>query len=240
MILCVIPARGGSKGVPRKNIRLVAGQPLISWTIEAAKACPQLDRIIVSTDDEEIARVAREHGAEVPFLRPSELAQDHTSGIAPVHHAASWLAEQQNYHPDRILMLQSTSPFRPPSLIDDAINLMRDKNCDYVLALAPVKKHPYWMKTITNGWVRPFLDIAEVHTRRQDLPPAYAISGSLYAWTHNALARRREGVCSGATQFPDEKVGAVMIDGIYAVDIDTELDIKLAEFLAADYRAKSK
>ncbi len=121
MITCsVITARGGSKGVPGKNLRPAGGKPLIAWTIEAARSARQIDRVIVSTDSEEIRAVALQCGAEAPFLRPAELAQDNTPGVAPVIHAAQWLAQHQNYSPDCILLLQPTSPFRGSEDIDNS------------------------------------------------------------------------------------------------------------------------
>ncbi|CAA7603172.1 3-deoxy-manno-octulosonate cytidylyltransferase [Acididesulfobacillus acetoxydans] len=111
-ILGIIPARGGSKGIPRKNIRLLGGKPLLAWTIEAALEAGCLDRLILTTEDEEIAAVGRKYGCEVPFLRPAELAQDSTPGIEPVLHALRWLAEREGYRPDYVLLLQPTSPLR--------------------------------------------------------------------------------------------------------------------------------
>jgi CMP-N,N'-diacetyllegionaminic acid synthase len=233
-VLAVIPARGGSKGVPNKNVRLVAGKPLIGFSIETAQQSPSIDRIIVSTDSPEIAAIAKECGVEVPFLRPGELARDDTPGIAPVLHALEWLSTAEGYRPDLIVLLQPTSPFRPAGLIDESIALMRAQKCDVVLSLTPARKHPYWMKTVSNSLIYPLLPAAQIPTRRQDLPPAYAVSGSLYLWTRSALLRRTGANCSGATQFPDERVGAVFVDGLHAVDIDTELDLRVANALAPE------
>lgn len=239
MVLCIIPARGGSKGVPQKNIRLLAGKPLIAHTIEAARSSPSVNRVIVSTDDTGIAAVAKEWGAEVPFMRPSDLALDTTPMLPVVEHAFRWF-EREIGRCDIVVLLQPTSPFRPLHLVEEAIRPLTEKRWDMVLSLTPVKKHPYWMKTIHDGYVQPFLQMDDIPTRRQDLPPAYAISGSIYGWTRDALLRRQKGDCSGATQFSDEKVGAVLVDNIHAVDIDTELDFKFAEFLATDYLPKNK
>ena len=121
--VAVIPARGSSKGLLRKNVRPLAGKPLIAWTIEVARRCPQLDRVIVSTEDQEIAEVARQYGAEVPFQRPEALASDETSGVEVVLHATQWLEAHEGYAPEYVMLLQPTSPFRLRSDIDDAVKL---------------------------------------------------------------------------------------------------------------------
>src|SRR3972149_11434895 len=123
-ILALTPARGGSKGIPRKNIRLFAGYPLIAWSIAAAKLASSVTRVIVSTDDPEIAAVARECGAETPFLRPSELAQDATTDLPVFEHALKWMEEVEGYHPDIIVQLRPTSPIRPRTMVDDAIRIL--------------------------------------------------------------------------------------------------------------------
>lgn len=123
-ILALIPARGGSKGIPRKNIRLFAGYPLIAWSIAAAKQAELVTRIIVSTDNEEIAEVAREYGAETPFLRPPELAQDKTTDLPVFEHTLKWLEGVEGYRPDIIVQLRPTSPIRPKNMVDDAIRIL--------------------------------------------------------------------------------------------------------------------
>ena len=123
-ILALIPARGGSKGIPRKNIREFAGYPLIAWSIAAAKQSKLVTRTIVSTDDEEIAAVARTLGAETPFLRPAEFAQDATTDLPVYEHALQWLAENEAYHPDVVVQLRPTSPIRPRDCVDDAIRIL--------------------------------------------------------------------------------------------------------------------
>jgi CMP-N-acetylneuraminic acid synthetase len=122
-ILAIIPARGGSKGIPRKNIRSFASWPLIAWSIAAAKQSAYVTRVIVSTDDEEIAAVAREYGAETPFLRPAEFAQDKSTDMPLFEHALAWLAEHEGYQPEVVVQLRPTSPIRPRGLIDDAIKI---------------------------------------------------------------------------------------------------------------------
>jgi N-acylneuraminate cytidylyltransferase/CMP-N,N'-diacetyllegionaminic acid synthase len=223
--------------VPGKNIKLLAGKPLIAWTVKAALQSPALDRVIVTTDSTAIAEIARNCGAEVPFLRPATLSADDTPGLAPILHAVNWLSDDHAYEPDAIVVLQPTSPFRPSSLIEQTVGLLVEQQFDAVLCLTPAKRHPYWMKTIVGGTVQPFLSLKDIPTRRQDLPAAYAISGSIYAWMRPALLRRSGPEASGATQFPDERVGAVVVDGAYSLDIDTELDFKIAECLARELSA---
>src|SRR5512139_3426113 len=125
-ILALIPARGGSKGIPRKNIRSFAGYPLIAWSIAAAKQSSCVTRIIVSTDDEEIASVAREYGAEAPFLRPAELAQDNTTDLPVFEHALQWLADNEGYKPDVLVQLRPTSPIRPKDCVDNAVRILME------------------------------------------------------------------------------------------------------------------
>ena len=125
-IISVIPARGGSKGIPHKNIQNVGGKPLIAWSLEASKNCPLIDRAIVSTDDEEIAAVAREWGGETPFLRPSELAGDSASTEAALQHAVLWLEQHENYHADIVVFLQPTDIFRRQRWMSEAVQALLD------------------------------------------------------------------------------------------------------------------
>jgi len=137
-ILTIIPARGGSKGIPRKNIRNFAGSPLIAWSIAAARQSEFVTRIVVSTDDEEIAAVARSFGAETPFLRPAEFAQDQTTDLPVFEHALQWLAEHENYHPEVVVQLRPTSPIRPRDCVDGAIKiLLAHPDADCVRGVVP-------------------------------------------------------------------------------------------------------
>src|SRR5512147_1332629 len=145
-ILALIPARGGSKGIPRKNIRNFAGYPLIAWSIAAAKKAACVTRVIVSTDDPEIAAVARECGAETPFLRPAEFAQDNTTDLPVFEHALQWLAEHENYKPDIVIHLRPTSPIRPRGLIDEAVKiLLAHPDADSVRGVVPAGQNPHKM-----------------------------------------------------------------------------------------------
>ena len=145
-VLTIIPARGGSKGIPRKNIRDFAGFPLIAYSIAAARQSEAVTRVIVSTDDEEIATVAREWGAETPFLRPAELARDETLDLPVFEHALHWLAENENYSPDLVIQLRPTSPVRPVGLIDRAVaELLAHPEADSVRGIVPAGQNPHKM-----------------------------------------------------------------------------------------------
>ena len=145
-VLALIPARGGSKGIPRKNIRDFAGAPLIAYSIAAGLQSRHVTRVIVSTDDEEIAAVARMWGAETPFLRPAEFAQDDTTDLPVFQQALAWLAENENYHPDFVVQLRPTSPVRPVGLIDEAIELMlTNPQADCVRGVVPSGQNPFKM-----------------------------------------------------------------------------------------------
>ena len=143
-ILAIIPARGGSKGIPRKNIKLLAGKPLIAWTIDEAKKSIYIDRLILSSEDEEIIRIAKEWGCEAPFIRPAELAEDNTPGIDVVIHAIDALKEKYDY----LVLLQPTSPLRKVEDIDRCIETCIDRNVPACISVSETMNHPYWMKVM--------------------------------------------------------------------------------------------
>jgi CMP-N-acetylneuraminic acid synthetase len=162
-VLAIIPARGGSKGIPRKNIRLFAGYPLIAWSIAAARQARLVTRTIVSTDDAEIAAVAREYGAEVPFLRPSELAQDQTPDWPVFEHALRWLDEHEGYRPQIVVQLRPTSPIRPPWCVDEAVRILLDHpDADCVRGVVPAGQNPFkmWRMDAQTGRLQPLLNPA--------------------------------------------------------------------------------
>lgn len=218
--LGLIPARGGSKGIPRKNIRSIAGKPLIAWTIEAALAARGIDRVVVTTDDEEIAEVARSYGAEVPFMRPATLASDEAPGIVPVLHAIEALPGF-----DRVMLLQPTSPLRDASAIDAMIAYADGHGLRSVVSVCVPEHSPYWCyHRDDDGRLTPLLD-GEV-ARRQDQPQLATLNGAMYlAMTEDILAERR-------LIGPDTR-GFVMT-AEQSVDIDTMLDWRLAELLLGE------
>ena len=180
-VLAVIPARGGSKAIPDKNIKTLGGKPLIAWTISAALEAGGVDRVIVSTDSQRIAETARAYGAQVPFLRPADLAQDDTPGIAPILHAAQWCLENESYEPDYVLCLQPTSPFRSSGDIDMAIALAQEKEAESVVSVTPVEHHPNWMQLVDEqGKLVDFIQGGSAVNKRQDMPPVYALNGAIY------------------------------------------------------------
>ncbi len=223
-ILAIIPARGGSKSVPGKNIAMLGGKALIAHTIETARKAKRVDRVIVSTDVQEIADVAVAAGAEAPFLRPAELARDATPGIAPVLHAVNWLAENDGYRPELVVMLQPTSPFRTAGDIDAAIRLACERDADAVVSVCPAPKHPFWMKTITaDGRLADMLLSDCSYSRRQDLPEAYCLNGAIFLARKRVLMEKR-------TWYTDKTFAYVMPEE-RSLDIDTAWDLHLARLI---------
>jgi N-acylneuraminate cytidylyltransferase len=219
-ILAIIPARGGSKGIPRKNIRNFAGYPLIAWSIAAAKKSELVTRIIVSTDDEEIAAVAREWGAETPFLRPVELAQDKTTDLPVFEQALKWLEDVEGYRPDIIVQLRPTSPVRPGTMVDDAIRiLLENTDADCVRGVVPAGQNPFKMWHF-NGEGEPLKPLLKVdgidepyNAPRQILPPVYWQTGHIDAIRDATITQKKS--LTGDVIYP------LLIDPKYTVDIDT-------------------
>jgi len=220
----LIPARGGSKSVPRKNIKLLAGKPLIAWTIEAALQSKKLARVIVSTDDTEIVDVARKWGAETPFLRPPELSGDSSSSLSVVLHAIQWLEAQDHFSPDFVALLQPTSPFRSVEDIDAAIELAEARQSVAVVSVSEAKNHPYLCKQIrSDGTLVDFVTSDLVYLRRQDLQPAYALNGAVYLNRCESLLKNRSFLPYGTVAYvmPAER----------SLDVDTLWDWHLAELI---------
>lgn len=222
-LLGLIPARGGSKGIPHKNVRPIAGKPLIGWTIETALTSAVFDRVVVSTDDPEIADVALVHGAEVPFLRPAELATDDASGILPILHAIDQLPGF-----DAVVLLQPTSPLRSADDIKAVVDLARSRNAASVVSVSEPDAHPQWTFRIDgDGLLAPW-EAREAVTRRQDLEPAFALNGAIY-YTECELLRATGVLVGPGTigyPMPTER----------SIDIDTPLDWRIAELLLTDAR----
>ncbi|MEZ0395262.1 MAG: acylneuraminate cytidylyltransferase [Anaerolineales bacterium] len=222
-VLALIPARGGSKGIPRKNIRDFAGFPLIAWSIAAARQAQTVTRILVSTDDEEIASVARAFGAETPFLRPAELARDDTTDLPVFEHALGWLAEHEGYHPEVVVQLRPTSPIRPPGLVDEAVRLLRaHPDADCVRGVVPSAQNPFkmWRLDGPDRPMRPLLSLEGVaepyNAPRQSLPPTYWQTGHIDAI--RAASIRAKHSLTGEVIYP------LLIDPRYTVDIDNLQD----------------
>lgn len=222
-VLGVVTARGGSKGVPGKNIRPLGGKPLLVWTAEAAKRASRLARVILSTDDEQIAAVGREAGLEVPFLRPAELAGDRTPTLPVLQHAVGWL-EARGDRFDAICLLQPTNPLRPAELIDACIELLERSGADSVISVLPVPAdyNPHWVYFAgPDGELRLATGEPAPIPRRQDLPPAFHREGSVYVMKRDVLVEQRSLYGARVVGYP--------VDAARSVNIDSLDDWALAE-----------
>jgi CMP-N,N'-diacetyllegionaminic acid synthase len=220
-ILAIIPARGGSQGIPNKNLRKVGGVTLVARSVLAAVDSGCFDQVMVSTDDEAIAAAARAAGASVPWLRPADLAGPDAAVIDAVLHALDRFCEDELRRPKAVALLQPTSPFRDASVIRRGIEMFRGGRGASVVAVSPTPEHPYWCRQMDeDGCLQPFVPGAEVPANRQSLPPAYRINGSLYIATVDVLRDRR-------SFYADRTLGFVM-DPSDGLDIDTPADLTLA------------
>ena len=222
-ILALIPARGGSKGIPRKNIRSFAGFPLLAWSIAAGLQAHAVNRVIVSTDDAEIAAVAREYGAETPFMRPPELAQDRTTDLPVFEHALKWLEDIEGYKPDIIIQLRPTSPLRPQDCIDSAVKVLMehtDADCVRGVVIAGQNPHKMWRFNGYDKPMRPLLEVEGIiepyNAPRQILPPIHWQTGHIDAIRAATITRKHS--MTGSSIYP------LVIDPGYTIDIDTLSD----------------
>ena len=225
-ILAVIPARGGSKGVSRKNIRPVCGRPLIAYTIETALAAHAVFyRIIVSTDDREIADVARRCGAEVPFIRAAELSGDHVPMVPVLQHAVRFVEWQDDVRVDWVCLLQPTEPFRTVADIETALCLAQAGGCDSVISVVQVfSVHPILVKRIDDGRLLPYCIEEKEGTPRQDYqPPAYMRNGAIYLTRRDVLIERNS--------IWGDVIRPYVMPPEHSVGVDSEVDLKLVELL---------
>jgi CMP-N-acetylneuraminic acid synthetase len=228
-ITAIIPARAGSRGLPRKNVLRLAGRPLIVWSIDAACHAESVNSVIVSTDSEEIADISREAGAGIPFLRPAELATDAAGTVDVVLHAIDEL-EQRGEVVDWVLLLQPTSPLRTSRDIEDAIALQRSAGAPAVVSVVPLAHPPHWSRRLTaDGRLEPWLD-APTPARRQDAEPLVEVNGAIYLIAAATLRAERNFLPDGtrALVMPKER----------SIDIDTAWDFHLADLILRD-RAQS-
>jgi YrbI family 3-deoxy-D-manno-octulosonate 8-phosphate phosphatase len=226
-VLAIIPARGGSKSIPQKNIRLFAGHPLLAYSIAAGLQASCVDRVIVSTDDEEMGEIARRYGAEVPFLRPAELALDATPDLPVFAHALKWLEKEEGYVPDIVVQLRPTTPMRPPDCVERGVTLLFDHpEADSVRAVIPSGQNPFKMWRIDDeGRMIPLLQdgIQEPYNKpRQELPLTYWQTGHLDVFRREVILEK--GSMTGDVILP------LIIDPRYTVDIDNPLDWERAEW----------
>lgn len=231
-VLAVIPARGGSKSIPRKNLADVNGRPLLSYVIEAARRARRVDRCLVSTDDEEIAAVAEAGGAEVPFLRPTELGADEV-GLVPVVRHAMLAMDALGFRADVVVSVQATSPFLEGKDIDDAIEKLEATGSDSVASVQAVEhEHPFWVKKLEGDRVLPFNEYTdESFLQRQDLPAAYIFDGGIFVRRRHLL----EG-WSGRDFGMGADVRALVLGGRKSIHIDDGEHLELVRFLAQQTR----
>ena len=231
-ILAIIPARGGSKSIPGKNIKLLCGKPLIAWTIEEAKKSSRLSRIIVSTDDKEIAEIAKQYGAEVPFLRPKEISGDLSTDVEFLTHALDFLKTREKYEPDIVIRLPPTSPLRTAAHIDKGVEtLLADSEADAARPITEASKHPYKMWKIGNDarFLEPFLSMAitgmdePYNGPRQLLPKVFIHTGALDVMRIQTIREMKS--TSG------KKLAYFFMNPEDSVNIDQLIDFELAELL---------
>lgn len=223
-VLGVITARAGSKGIPGKNTKRLAGKPLIAYTIESARASGVFDRLILSTDDEEAARIAREQGVEVPFMRPPALCADDTPHLPVMQHAVSWMRDEQRYEADWVMILMPTSPLRRPEHIAESLALAIRSGADSVVSVDEMPPHFHPMRAVTidgDGWVRLFVGDQPVKrrpVRRQDMPKAWVFNGAIYLFRSRLLFDPAEPSLYG------DRVAAYVMPAPYGSNIDDPED----------------
>ena len=226
-VMVIIPARGGSKSIPGKNIKSLGGHPLISYSIAAGIQASYVDRVIVSTDDEEIASHARYYGAEVPFMRPARLAEDHVTDLPVFEHALLFLEKISGTVPDIVVQLRPTSPFRAPGCIDAAVNLLaQNQHADSVRGVTESMYTPYKMWRIRESRMEPLLDTPydePYNMPRQQLPKIFWQTGQIEAIRSRTIIEKKS--MTGTVILP------YVLDPACAVDLDTKLDWQYAEFL---------
>ncbi|WMJ78651.1 acylneuraminate cytidylyltransferase family protein [Sedimentibacter sp. MB35-C1] len=233
-IICIIPARGGSKGVHRKNLRNLGNKPLIQWTIEEAKKSKYINRIIVSTEDKEIEDACMQMGAEV-VERPKELAADDSPTIDSMLYTLKVLEDNEKYFPNYVMLLQCTSPFRTVTDIDTAIERLLSKSKDFKSLISVTKEEnpPWWLKSINeDGIIKDFITYdKKQYSRRQSFPPLYRLNGAIYICDIDEFKKHRT--------FEIENTLAYIMDSNSSVDIDTEDDLELAEYILTKILKKS-
>jgi len=218
-VLAIIPARGGSKGIPRKNIKLLNGRPLIYYTIKEALES-NINKILVSTDDTEIKKISQKYGAEV-MIRPKKLAQDDTSSIDVVIYILKKL-EQIGQKFDIFILLQPTSPLRTKEDINEALNLFIENECESVISVNEVEHNPYWSFKIKDNYLQPLFANKYLKMRRQELPKVYMPNGAIFISKPSILEKKRT--------FYIKRMLPYIINTGKGIDIDTEQDFKIAEY----------
>jgi CMP-N-acetylneuraminic acid synthetase len=222
--LCIIPARGGSKRIPHKNIKSFYGKPLIQWTIEAGIESSCIDRLIVSTDDSEIAEISKTCGAEVPFIRPKFLAEDATSQYAVLEHACQFLSEQGDSY-DYIIVLQPTSPLRTSKHIDEAAKLLLDKKADGIISVTEANHPTEWCNVLPlSKEMKSFIDSFDMTLQSQNFEKKFCLNGAIYITSTKRM--QEEG-----SHIYGKSMYAYLMEGRDSIDIDELVDFEIAEFL---------
>jgi len=230
-VLAVVPARGGSKGIPRKNLQLLGGRPLVAHAVATGLAARRVDRVLCTTDDAEIADAARAAGAEVPFLRPAELARDASEDWPVFMHVLEWLDRHAGWRPDLIVNLRPTSPLRTPRHVDDAIQLLLDTGADSVKAVCLARQHPHkmWLRQ-ADGGIEPYLKTPMRLSRGPDVPRAEL--EDIY-WQNGVVDVTRREVILEQRVMIGRRVAGLVTEPADSIDIDTPLDLALAELVLA-------
>lgn len=223
-VCALIPARGGSKGLPHKAIASLNAKPLIAYTIEAALKSVYIDKIVVSTDNDKIADVAKKHGAEIPFMRPPEISADDSSAMEYIDHALDFFANNGEFFPDITMILQPTSPLRTVEDIDKALELIINSQAKSLVSLYHSEISPYWFKKVNNNnFISDFIQQPSNYIRRQDTDNLYLLNGAIFIIYSNHFL-------SGKILVDHETIAYIMPPE-RSVDIDTMLDLQFAEFL---------
>jgi len=230
-ILAIIPARGGSKGIRRKNLQKLSGKPLIAHTIIAAKKTKSINKIIVSTDDKEIGKISKNNGAEVPFLRPKQISKDTSSTIEVIKHALKFLQENQSYVPDIIILLQPTSPLRTSQLITKTINTLKKSKATSVITVSKITKHPYASYWLKNDFLKPFEKNSTKYSRRQEFPDLFFPTGAVYTFWYDTLKK--------FNSLHGPKIKPIVVQD-EDIDIDNLRDLFFAEMMLKNWKKYKK
>jgi len=227
-IIAVIPARGGSKSIKKKNIRKLSGKPLIHYSIkEALKLKNSFYKIIVSTDDKKIAKISKKEGAIVPFIRPKSLSNDFSPTLPVIKHAVRFIEKEDNVIIDWVLILQPTSPLRSVTDIKNCISIIKkNKNIDSVVSVKRVvNSHPYFLKLIKNGFLKSYIKNFKFSRRQSVKPDLYKTNGSIYLTKKNIIFKNKNNLVYGKKSIP------YLMDEKKSIDIDTDIDFKLCEVI---------
>jgi len=232
-ILAIIPARKGSKGLPLKNLQKLAGKPLIEYTIQSAKKSKKIDRIIVSTDSENIAKTAKKLGAEVPFLRPKNIAKSNSPAVDYVKHALKFLASKEKYVPDIVIILQPTSPIRKEGMIDKSILILKKSRASCVISATKIKTHPYFsFRYDGKKYLKPFKSDFQKYFQRQKFPVLYYPSGGVYTFWNQTIKKYNS--------IYGPRIKPLIIDQEDSIDVDSLYDLFISEMRFLSWKKYKK